>query len=193
MERPAAAPTPVVESKASAPSEVPQFPAVSASTIGFASTTLTEGSLAKAPQAEVQAPAASDNAPSGDAPPVETLREAVGATLVKEGHASAARLLGSASWTIDGANLRIEVPGVGKKMLSLTVNAAADKIIRQELQRLGGPSRFMVVPGEGVAQTPVAAPVAGSIQEAALAHPLVQRAKELFKAEVRGVVDLRQN
>jgi DNA polymerase-3 subunit gamma/tau len=193
MERPAAAPTPVVESKASALPEVPQFPAVSASTIGFASITLTEGSLAKAPEAEVQAPAASDNAPSGDAPPVETLREAVGATLVKEGHASAARLLGSASWTIDGANLRIEVPGVGKKMLSLTVNAAADKIIRQELQRLGGPSRFMVVPGEGVAQTPVAAPVAGSIQEAALAHPLVQRAKELFKAEVRGVVDLRQN
>jgi DNA polymerase-3 subunit gamma/tau len=193
MERPAPAPALVVESKASAPSEVPQFPAVSASTIGFASTTLTEGALAKAPEAEVQAPAASDNAPSGDAPPVETLREAVGATLVKEGHASAARLLGSASWTIDGANLRIEVPGVGKKMLSLTVNAAADKIIRQELQRLGGPSRFMVVPGEGVAQTPVAAPVAGSIQEAALAHPLVQRAKELFKAEVRGVVDLRQN
>jgi DNA polymerase-3 subunit gamma/tau len=30
------------------------------------------------------------------------------------------------------------------------VNAAAEKIIRQELQRMGGPSRFMVVPGEGI-------------------------------------------
>jgi DNA polymerase III subunit gamma/tau len=112
--------------------------------------------------------------------------------LTKEGHASAAQLLVGASWTLDGANLRIEVPGVGKKMLSLTVNAAAEKIIRQELQRLGAPARFMVVPGEGVAQAPVEAPVAGSIQESALANPLVQRAKEIFNAEVRSVVDLRQ-
>jgi DNA polymerase-3 subunit gamma/tau len=34
--------------------------------------------------------------------------------------------------------------------------------------------------------------MAGSIQEAALAHPLVPRAKEIFKAEVRSVIDLRQ-
>jgi len=38
----------------------------------------------------------------------------------------------------------------------------------------------------------MATPVAGSIQEAALAHPMVQRAREIFKAEVRSVVDLRQ-
>jgi DNA polymerase-3 subunit gamma/tau len=80
-------------------------------------------------------------------------------------------------------------------MLSLTVNAAAEKIIRNELQRLGAPARFMVVPGEGTAAAAAAAaaaPLAGSIQEEALAHPLVQRAKEIFNAEVRSVVDLRQ-
>ena len=50
----------------------------------------------------------------------------------------------------------------------------------------------MVIPGEGVAATsPVAGPDAGSIQEAALEHPMVQRAKEIFNAEVRSVVDLR--
>jgi DNA polymerase-3 subunit gamma/tau len=38
----------------------------------------------------------------------------------------------------------------------------------------------------------MATPIAGSIQEAALANPLVQRAKEIFKADVRSVVDLRQ-
>ena len=108
------------------------------------------------------------------------------------GHASAAQLLGAASWTQDGSSLRIEA-SMGKKMLSLTVNAAAEKIIRQELQRLGAPARFLVVPGEGTG--PVAAiksaPLAGSVEEAALAHPLVQRAMEIFKAEVRTVVDLR--
>jgi DNA polymerase-3 subunit gamma/tau len=78
-------------------------------------------------------------------------------------------------------------------MLGLTVNAAAEKIIRQELQRLGGPARFLMVPGEGTASAPSAEPIAaGSLQEAALANPLVQRAKEIFNAEIRSVVDLRQ-
>ena len=89
-----------------------------------------------------------------DAPqrrPIEALRQAVSAALAAAGHASAAQLLGAAAWTQDGSSLRIEVPGMGKKMLSLTVNAAAEKIIRQELQRLGAPARFLVVPGEGAA------------------------------------------
>ena len=128
-----------------------------------------------------------------EAASIETLRLAVISALADGGHATAAQLLGAGTWTIDGSSLRIEVSGIGKKMLSLTVNAAAEKIIRQELQRLGAPSRFLVVPGEGPGSTAGVAPVtvAGSIQEAALANPLVQRAKEIFKAEVRSVVDLR--
>jgi DNA polymerase-3 subunit gamma/tau len=139
-----------------------------------------------APETAVSAPTA--------APGVDSLKHGIGAALVAAGHNSAAQLLGASAWALDGASLRIEVPGVGKKMLGLIVNAAAEKIIRQELQRMGAPARFMVVPGEGAAQTsaPMAAPLAGSIQEAALAHPLVQRAREIFKAEVRSVVDLRQ-
>jgi DNA polymerase-3 subunit gamma/tau len=163
--------------------ETAPFPAASSQPVGYGSTTtLTEGALAKAP--ETAAPA----------PTVDSLRQAIGSALNHAGHNSAAQLLGSGTWMLDTASLRIEVPGVGKKMLSLTVNAAAEKIIRQELQRVGAPARFMVVPGEGAAQAaaPMAAPVAGSIQEAALAHPLVQRAQEIFKAEVRSVVDLRQ-
>ena len=82
---------------------------------------------------------------------------------------------------------------MGKKMLALTVNATAEKIIRQELQRLGAPTRFMVVPGEGKTASAAGAPgpQAGSIQEAALTHPMVQRAREIFAAEVRSVVDMR--
>ena len=127
------------------------------------------------------------------APNMETLRLAVISALADAGHASAAQLLGAGSWALDGSSLRVEVAGIGKKMLSLTVNAAAEKIIRQELQRLGAPARFLIVPGEGsgAGAAPAPVPVAGSIQETALANPLVQRAKEIFKAEVRSVVDLR--
>ncbi len=128
-----------------------------------------------------------------DAPSADGLRDAVVAALADAGHASASQLLGSGAWTIDGSSLRIEVAGMGKKMLGLTVNAAAEKIIRQELQRLRGPARFLVVPGEGSGSGRAAttAPLAGSIQETALAHPLVKRALEIFNAEVRSVVDLR--
>jgi len=182
MERPAAQSAPEVSSfRATTP-----FPASPAPASGFASgETLTEGALARSPQAD----------PSVSAPPsVESLRHAIGCALVEGGHSSAAQLLGSGAWTLEPTSLRIDVAGMGKKMLSLTVNAAAEKIIRQELQRLGAPTRFLVVPG-AAASGPVAAappPLAGSIQKAALEHPMVQRAKEVFKAEVRSVVDLRQ-
>jgi DNA polymerase-3 subunit gamma/tau len=184
MERQAAgsATAPVSEASSSPFQDTTPFSAATAPASGYdAVETLTEGALAKAPQAVASLPT------------IESIRHAVGCALAEGGHVSAAQLLGAGAWTLDGASLRIEVAGIGKKMLALTVNAAAEKIIRQELKRLGAPNRFMVVPGEGAAlPAPMPTPMAGSIQEAALANPLVQRAREIFKAEVRSVVDLRQ-
>ena len=133
--------------------------------------------------------------PAAAAPSLDSVRQAIGSALVEAGHSSAAQLLGISEWTMEATSLRMEVPGMGKKMLALTFNAAAEKILRHELQRLGAPTRFLIVPGEGASSGNgfrEAPPVAGSIQEAALANPLVQRAKEIFRAEVRSVVDLRQ-
>src|SRR5580658_9567958 len=154
---------------------------------------LTEGSLAIAPVA-ANDPTGKIN--SGEVT-AESLRQAVCAALDRAGHASASQLLGSGAWTLDGAMVRIEVAAMGKKMLSLTVNAAAEKIMREEISRSGGPSRFLVIPGETGGSTPAGSPqpitaARGSIQETALANPLVQRAKEILRAEVRSVVDLRE-
>jgi DNA polymerase III subunit gamma/tau len=138
-------------------------------------------------------------APAG-APPMEALRNAIVSMLATKGFDSASKCLSAAAWSLDGSSLRIEVSGMGKKMIGLTVNAGAEKIIRQELSRLGGPARFLVVPGEGRAGTAAAEdappagsvqPASGGVQEAALSNPLVQRAREIFKAEVRSVLDLR--
>jgi DNA polymerase-3 subunit gamma/tau len=199
--RPASAPSPVaspvaiMERVSASPSflqAATPFPAAPAQVSGYVTgfepgESLTEGALAKAPQ------------PAAAAPTTDAIRQAVGSALAEAGHASAAQLLSEAAWTMDGGSLRIEAAGIGKKMLSLTVNAAAEKIIRQELQRLGAPARFLVVPGGPTtnsanvkAAAPMATPIAGSIQEVALANPLVQKAREIFKAEVRSVVDLRQ-
>lgn len=122
------------------------------------------------------------------------MREAVVTALNDGGHASAAQLLHSGTWTVDGSNLRIEVAGMGKKMLALTVNAHAEKIIRQVLQKMNAPARFLVIPGEGTGNTSSALPSsapAGSVQQLAMENPLVKRAQEIFNAEVRSVLDLR--
>ena len=173
-----------MESSSKQDSASSPFPAATATATVYA-TTITEGALAVAPQAAVA---------EASLPSVEQIRHAVVNALAEGSHVSASQLLDAGKWTIDGASLRIEVAGMGKKMIALTVNAAAEKIIRQELQRLGAPTRLLVVPLEGTAPTsaPMPAPPVGSIQEAALANPLVQRAREIFKAEVRSVVDLRQ-
>jgi DNA polymerase III subunit gamma/tau len=149
-------------------------------------------------RAKVEEPASAPQSPTtASVPPsgsldAEAVKQAIVAALSQQRHASASQLISTARFTLEATSLRIEVPGIGKKMLALTVNPAAEKIVKQELQRLGGPARFMVIPGEGVAATtPVAAPAAGSIQQAAMEHPMVQRAKEIFNADIRSVVDLR--
>jgi DNA polymerase-3 subunit gamma/tau len=167
-----------------APASEPSSLNATQTTLG-ATENLTDGALARAPE---PASAATATVDTGD------LREAVAKALATEGHTTASTLLGSGTWIADGSSLRIEVAGMGKKMLALTINAAAEKIIRQELARLGAPPRFMVVPGAGSAPSgaaPSASVVAGSAQEAAMSNPLVQKAREIFHAEVRSVIDLR--
>ena len=194
MSRPV--PAPVMEGTTAPQRQATPFPVATGPATGFAET-LTEGSLAKQAAAAKIAPEPLPPAVAPAAPgavSVDALRDAVVQALADAGHSSASQLLGSGAWTLDGASLRIGVAAMGKKMLSLTVNAAAEKIIRQQLQQLGAPTRFLVVPGSGesAGQASVAAPLAGSIEEAALGNPLVQHAKEIFKAEVLSVVDLRK-
>jgi DNA polymerase III subunit gamma/tau len=180
--------------------ETAPFPVVASEPSGFTqTTTLTEGALAIAPEVnELDSSGLNSDRLGARRLSIDQVREAIVAALAGAGHTSAAQLLGSGAWTLDSAAVRVAVPGMGKKMLSLTVNAAAEKLIRLELQRLGAPTRFVVSAGSDAASAPLAQSAApsiahvGSVQQAALAHPLVQRAREIFKAEVRSVVDLRQ-
>ncbi len=79
-------------------------------------------------------------------PKTEAIRESVATALESAGHASAAEMLRTGMWSIDGDRFRIEVPGMGRKMLSLTVNAAAERTIRQALGQAGVSTQFSVVP-----------------------------------------------
>ena len=142
--------------------------------------------------------------PSPSAPPtttpaaspggVDPIRIAVTQALATGGHSTAAVLLEDAKWSIDGSSVRIEV-NAKPTMIRLTFNANAEKLIRQALTQAGAPSRFLIVPGEGLAASPngaakVRAPQ-GSIEQEARTNPLVIHAQSVFNAEIVTVVDLR--
>jgi len=181
---------------AAAPAQAPIAPPatnpIAASTVA-SETPLSQSNGSIEIQAEEEAPEQLP-VPSGEAG-LDEIRQSVCAALEQAGHASASQLLGTGIWALEGAMVRIEVAAMGKKMLSLTINSAAEKIIREALASRSAPSRFLIVPGQAAAsaaQQPAPAAAKGSVQEAALANPLVQRAKEILHAEIRSVVDLRE-
>jgi DNA polymerase III subunit gamma/tau len=140
-----------------------------------------------APEAEKVVPA-----PAAD---LSHIRDRVTAALDGQGHNTAASLLAAGRWKLDpdGA-IQVEV-GVKKTMLGLTMNGEAWKIVREALLEAGGTQKMTVVPGEAGNEPAGATPrtvARDSIEAVALGHPMVQQAKELFHAEVRSVLDLRE-
>jgi DNA polymerase III subunit gamma/tau len=145
------------------------------------------------PIAAAASPSAGDTADSTDNN-TDDIRNAVAQTLSAGGHATAAVLIEDGKWIIEGSSVRIEV-NAKPTMIRLTFNAAAEKLIRQALSQAGAPSRFLIVPGEGLTTSGAAPRVRaalGSIENEARAHPLVTQAQSIFNAEIVSVVDLRE-
>ena len=133
-----------------------------------------------------------ESAPDATGPDTAALRAAVTSALHDKGHETASALLRAGAWSLAGGVITVSV-AVKKTMLSLTMNPEAERIARGALQAAGSAAKLVVVPGDGsapLASAATAAP-AGSIQAQALDNPLVKQAQELFRAEVRSVLDLR--
>jgi DNA polymerase-3 subunit gamma/tau len=123
----------------------------------------------------------------------DKLRDAVTQALREKGHETASTLLRGGQWQVNDSSITVEV-AVRKTMLSLTMNPEAERIARTAIQQAGSTLKLVVLPGDGAASSvPTAAPAAkGSLQAHALENPLVKQAQELFRAEVRDVLDLRR-
>ena len=134
---------------------------------------------------------------------LDALRNAICDALETSGHHTAAALLSNGNWTEADGAVRVEV-SIKKTMLGLTMNAEAEKIVKNAAREAGFMKPVSVLSsvngsaanGSTVngAQTPPAKrpAAAGSVQAQALAHPLVKQAIELFNGEVRSVLDLRE-
>lgn len=162
----------------------------------------------KAPSAPVSEPAAETTAGSLAlaAEPVivpdltvpsdlDRIRDTLIAALNSGGHNTAAVLLANGQWREKSGVIEVEV-GIRKTMLALTMNAEAERICRDALRSLGLHRKLIVVSGDASTKPENSSgpklASGGSIQAAALDHPLVRQAQELFQAEVRSVLDLRE-
>jgi DNA polymerase-3 subunit gamma/tau len=145
----------------------------------------------ESPVAETKEPAAPVTLGTVD---LDAVRDKVAAALDDQGHTTAASLLSDGRWQLDedGA-IKVEV-GVKKTMLGLMMNGEAWKIVREALRQAGATQKMTVVPGEGMepaAAGPSRPRSRDSIEAVALGNPLVRQAQEMFHAEVRSVLDLR--
>ncbi len=124
--------------------------------------------------------------------PITALRDAVTVALHDKGHETASALLRAGQWSIAPDTITVTV-AVKKTMLSLTMNPEAERIARTALQAAGSQAKLVVLPGEGGTSipSPAASAASGSMQSKALDNPLVKQAQELFRAEVRSILDLR--
>jgi DNA polymerase-3 subunit gamma/tau len=131
------------------------------------------------------------------APDLDQIRDAICAALANAGHETAANLVHQGNWTEQGNAVQVEM-AVRKAMLSLTVNAEAEAICRKTMKAMGAMQKIAFVPGEnggnGTKAGPAreSAPIAGSAHSAAMENPLVKKTQELFKADIRSVLDLRE-
>ena len=133
--------------------------------------------------------------PSTSASDLDQLRDVVSAALDEQGHNTAASVLASGKWLwVEDGAIQVTV-GVKKTMLGLTMNGEAWKIVREALRLAGATQKMTVVPGEAgeLANAPPRQFSKDSIEAVALGNPLVKQAQELFHAEVRSVLDLREN
>jgi DNA polymerase-3 subunit gamma/tau len=124
---------------------------------------------------------------------IDKLRDAICQALHDKGHETASALLRAGDWSLSDSNTITVSVAVRKTMLSLTMNPEAERIARTAMQQAGSSAKLIVLPGDGSGSSvPSSAPAAkGSIQSHALDNPLVKQAQELFRAEVRSILDLR--
>jgi DNA polymerase-3 subunit gamma/tau len=147
--------------------------------------------LAVEPEAEPTPVTLETAAPTAE----ELQRAATDALMNAKSQGSAADALADAEWTIEGNELHVQTE-LSKTMLSVIVNPEADKIVRAVLRNSGaGSLKLVLLPGSANASAAKKLRPArtGSVQAKAMEHPVVQQAQRLFNAEIRNVIDLRDN
>jgi len=151
-----------------------------------------ERGFEKAEAAEIKS--SSDLQPSSGHSAEALQRVATDALSGSKNQDTAADALADAEWMVGDGEVRVQTE-LSKTMLPMVINAEAEKIVKGALRDAGaGALKLVLLPGvkTAAAKKPRVAK-SGSAQAKAMEHPIVQRAQTLFNAEIRNVIDLREN
>ena len=145
---------------------------------------------------EVREDRSAANSQLSSLPSAEVLQKAaVDALTEAKNQDTAADAMADADWTVTESEIRVQTE-VSQTMLPMVVNPEAEKLIKGALREAGaGNLKLTLVAGVKTAVAPKKprAAKSGSAQAKAMDHPVVQRAQTLFNAEIRSVIDLRDN
>ena len=168
-------------------------------------TTLTAQDSPLTPEIPTPAPAAAEPAPAPEEPAetaaeapsdeLTALQTALVEALANGNQETASHQIEDATLTLAGDTVQIQT-SVSKAMLPAIFNAETNRILTTTLRQQKPGLKFTLLPG-----TPANAASAkkswrparaGSVQELAEKHPVVQEAKRLFSAEISNIIDLRE-
>jgi DNA polymerase III subunit gamma/tau len=145
-----------------------------------------------------ETPAASpQSSPADVSPDVESLRAVMGRALAEGGHETAGYMLESGTCEWNGTELRVRV-AASKTLFEMMYPAAAQQLVKEAFRQTALPgSTIRLEPGDpspadGKKPGPkpnLAPPADGGTRPQD--HPLIRHAQQLFSAELRSVVSLR--
>jgi DNA polymerase-3 subunit gamma/tau len=178
------------------PSPQPTAAKVSPAPATATATTTTDGSLALAseptPKPEDRPHLVESPTPQ-TTPDLDALQSTLADALAAvKGQQSASDAIHDATLSITGDTVQIQTT-LSKQMLPVAFNAEANRILTAALRQHQPGLKFTLLPGTAAPSAPKKkrAAAAGSAQDLAENHPLVQEAKRLFSAEISSVIDLR--
>jgi DNA polymerase III subunit gamma/tau len=147
---------------------------------------------------ETQAAATQTESPqAASSPDVEVLRAAMSQALTQGGHETAGYMLESGTCEWNGNELRVRV-AASKTLFEMMYPAAAQQLVKEAFRQTAGSGRTIrLEPGDSSVangkKPQTIANLAPSAEDGTRPqdHPLIRHAQQLFSAEVRSVVSLR--
>jgi DNA polymerase III subunit gamma/tau len=158
---------------------------------------LSPAEIASATPETLISPAAEAQPPASTGPDVDGLRAAMSQALVQGGHETAGYMLEAGTCEWNGNELRVRV-AASKTLFEMMYPTAAQQLVKEAFRQIAGPGQTVrLEPGDSSAangkkpQAKVNLPPPADGGTRPQDHPLIRHAQQLFSAEVRSVVSLR--
>jgi DNA polymerase-3 subunit gamma/tau len=145
---------------------------------------------ADAPHRAQTVPAQPDSVPQVQPERPQRLRDAMLNALIQAGHHALVSMLETGEWKVTGSELVIEVAS-SAAMIEMSLGAEAKRLMVATASGvLGRAAKLKVVPS-GTAKASAPRPSNGGGRSRAEQDPIVRRMKEKFGAEIRTIIDYR--